>query len=60
MLADYVKFQITNSNLISKKHQRQYIKKIQRGMKINMNIKKIEFDWDNAIKIISHCKKIGF
>ena len=63
--ADYVKFQITNSNLISKKTPKAIYQK--KNTKRNENqhemIKKIEFDWDNAHKkIISHCKKkkIGF
>lgn len=62
---DYVKFQITNSNLISKSatkaaYQLKYtdIKESQKKM-----IKKLEFDWDKIHpKMISYCKakKINF
>lgn len=64
--ADYIKFQVTNSSLISKKTPKtEYQKKFSHNKIENQHdmIKKIEFNWDEAHKkIINRCKKkkIGF
>jgi N,N'-diacetyllegionaminate synthase len=64
--ADYVKFQITNSNLISRSAKKaQYQKKNSKKAYESQHdmIKKVELDWDKAHKkIINRCriKKIGF
>ncbi len=63
--ADYVKFQITNSNLISRKTPKARYQKRNTNKRENQHemIKKIEFNWDHAHKkILSHCikRKIGF
>ena len=59
--ADYVKFQLTNSNLISKtatkaKYQKKFTKRKQETQ--HEMIKKYELNWDLAHKkIIERCKK---
>ena len=64
--ADFIKFQVTNSSLISKvakktKYQREFTKKVKETQ--HDMIKKYELNWDIAHKqIIKRCKKknIGF
>ena len=63
--ADYVKFQITNSSLISKKTPKPFYQRKNTKKKENQHemIKNIEFNWEKAHqKIVNHCKKkkIGF
>ena len=58
--ADYVKFQVAKSNLISKFAPKAKYQKSSKNSKESQHdmIKKIELDWDEAhIKLKKHCKK---
>ena len=60
--ADYVKFQVAKSNLISKFAPKAKYQKSSKNSKESQHdmIKKIELDWDEAhVKLKKHCKKRG-